>query len=84
MLVYAGLFFVIFRALFRTFPNKSIMKLFIWAIVISVLYAISDEIHQTFTPHREGTPRDVFIDSIGISLMFGYTKKYLSKLRFLL
>jgi VanZ family protein len=35
-------------------------------VVISVLYAISDEYHQHFVHGRHGTPIDVLIDSIGI------------------
>ena len=36
------------------------------AFVIGVLYASSDEWHQTFVEGREGRPRDVLIDSIGL------------------
>ncbi len=42
--------------------NKSIK----FSFIISVLYAISDEIHQLFIPGRSGMIQDVFIDSIGI------------------
>lgn len=38
------------------------------ALVLAVLYAISDEFHQTFVPGRNGTPVDVTIDSLGASL----------------
>ena len=34
--------------------------------VFGTLYAISDEIHQTFIPGRSGEIRDVIIDSLGI------------------
>jgi hypothetical protein len=37
-----------------------------WAAAISVLYACSDEFHQSFTETRHGTPVDVLIDSIGV------------------
>jgi VanZ family protein len=37
----------------------------IWAFVMAVLYAISDEWHQTFVPGRNGQPLDVLIDSAG-------------------
>lgn len=33
-----------------------------------LLYAASDEWHQTFVPGRGGTPRDVAIDAMGIAL----------------
>jgi VanZ family protein len=36
--------------------------------VLAVLYAISDEVHQSFVPTREGTLRDVIIDAIGALL----------------
>ncbi len=36
------------------------------AVVIAFLYACSDEFHQHFVAGRDGTVRDVGIDSIGI------------------
>jgi VanZ family protein len=36
------------------------------ALVLGVLYAVSDECHQTFVRGREGRPRDVVIDSVGL------------------
>jgi VanZ family protein len=38
------------------------------ALVAALLYAISDEWHQSFVPERTATPRDVAIDAIGIAL----------------
>ena len=40
----------------------------LWAVGISLAYACTDEYHQTFVPGREGTPRDVAIDAIGMAL----------------
>jgi VanZ family protein len=37
------------------------------AAAISVAYAISDEVHQTFIEGRNGTPLDVAIDSAGVA-----------------
>jgi VanZ family protein len=39
-----------------------------WAILTSLLRAILDEIHQVFVPGRTGTPVDVLIDAVGITL----------------
>jgi hypothetical protein len=39
---------------------------FILPFLIGVLYAVSDEIHQTFVPGRAGQLRDVLIDSCGV------------------
>lgn len=36
------------------------------AAAIALLYAISDEYHQSFVPGRSGSPRDVAIDAAGI------------------
>ncbi len=35
---------------------------------IAILYAISDELHQSFVPGRHGSPLDVAIDAFGIGL----------------
>ncbi|TYS69801.1 VanZ family protein [Sutcliffiella horikoshii] len=35
------------------------------AFIISVLYAISDEVHQLFVPGRSGQVSDVLLDSMG-------------------
>ena len=35
------------------------------AVAISVLYAASDEFHQSLVESRHGTPRDVLIDALG-------------------
>ncbi len=40
----------------------------LWAIGISLAYACTDEYHQTFVRGREGTPRDVLIDAIGMAI----------------
>jgi VanZ family protein len=40
----------------------------ILAAVIAVLYAASDELHQSFVEGRHGTPLDVLIDAAGIGL----------------
>jgi VanZ family protein len=38
------------------------------AMLLSVAYAATDEFHQTFVDGRRGTPVDVLIDSIGITI----------------
>ncbi|HXV82852.1 MAG TPA: VanZ family protein, partial [Candidatus Binatia bacterium] len=38
------------------------------AALLASLYAFSDEWHQTFVPGREGSLRDVGIDTVGIVL----------------
>ena len=54
------------------------------AFIVAFLYAASDELHQTFVPTREGKPRDIAIDTIGMFLMYSYSKyKYTFVKRFL-
>lgn len=36
------------------------------ALAICLLWAASDEWHQTFVPGRTGRPRDVLIDALGV------------------
>ena len=39
-----------------------------WAFALAVLYAMSDEYHQTFGPGRMGTWQDVGIDAVGATI----------------
>jgi VanZ family protein len=85
VLVYSSLYFLWFRV-FNSFSKKKLtlnQKLW-YPLIISILYGITDEIHQTFVPHRTGKFRDVIIDGIGIFIMLQYTKYNLHRLRFLL
>jgi VanZ family protein len=37
------------------------------AVAVSLAYAVSDEIHQTFVAGRHGSPVDVLVDAAGIA-----------------
>jgi len=53
------------------------------AFIFSLIYAISDEVHQSFIATRDGNPRDVLIDLIGIAIglnIFRYLQKKLDLL----
>ena len=52
------------RGLLR--PHHGVSAL-VAAGAVSLTYAISDEIHQTFVSGRSGTPADVLVDSVGIA-----------------
>jgi hypothetical protein len=64
MFEYAVLALLIFRILRQT-EKKHIYWDIAWAFVFTILYAISDEYHQTFTQGRVGIYTDVLIDSFG-------------------
>jgi VanZ family protein len=55
---YAVLGALLLRALQRPVPA--------WAL--AVLYAVSDEVHQTFVAGRRGAPLDVVIDAAGAAV----------------
>lgn len=60
---YAILCLLLYRG-FLAYKIKSNKAIF-FAIFISVLYALSDEYHQSFTPGREPKIRDVGFDTLG-------------------
>jgi VanZ family protein len=66
MVEYGTLTLLLFNALQIHFSLKGHSML--TAALIATLYACSDEWHQTFIPGREGTLRDVGIDTLGVLL----------------
>ena len=69
---YAVLAYLWWRALVTT---TSARRAALAAFVVTVLYAVSDEYHQTFVEGRHGSPLDVLIDSAGA----GFASLYLAK-----
>ena len=65
---YAILYFFAYRAVRFETQGAAYPYSFFLAYILCVLYASSDEIHQTMVPTREGHPRDVIIDTVGILL----------------
>lgn len=59
---YFTLGLLVFHALRQTRLNQKNSGL---ALLICMLYAISDEVHQLFIPGRSGEIRDVLIDTVG-------------------
>lgn len=62
---------------FMAMPFSISIKIrYIVAVLWTILYAISDEIHQSFIPGRTGLISDVFIDTggalIGILVIFAF------------
>ncbi|MDX6691248.1 MAG: hypothetical protein QOG15_2705 [Solirubrobacteraceae bacterium] len=58
--IYAALWLTVARALDWRRP--------VITTIFALLYAVSDEFHQTFVTDRHGTPVDVMIDAIGMGL----------------
>jgi VanZ family protein len=45
--------------------NSDMRKVFYQGLLIAMIYAITDEFHQTFIPGRAGQVQDVLIDTAG-------------------
>jgi len=81
MAEYAILFLLIANAVSIDFSGG---KVYLYALLMTIGYAATDEFHQLFVPGRAGTPVDVVIDSIGagfgslirvVSEAYGYKAK---------
>jgi VanZ family protein len=58
----------IFAVLWLTLARATDWRRPILTTAIAIVYAISDEFHQSFVEGRHGTPVDVAIDTLGMSL----------------
>ena len=67
---YAIFALLVYRALGPTFPQGECVRSVV-AWTLAVVYAASDELHQSFVPGRTATPIDVGIDAIGALLGLG-------------
>lgn len=73
---FAVLFLLLRRALGHTISGA--LALTITAIFLTILYATSDEYHQSFVPGRTSSLFDVAVDSAGIALalLFLLVRRY--------
>ncbi len=83
IMVYSVLCLLLNRAFFFTFKNSVKRYVPIIAIFISIVYAITDEFHQSFVPGRYASMDDIFADGIGavISQIILYIKDVKGELR---
>lgn len=68
-----GEYTVLYLLIFKAMGKKSIIK----PLLLTILYALTDEWHQTFIVGREGTLRDVGFDALGATLGLIISKKEL-------
>lgn len=66
-IIYFILGFLVYNAVSFTF-KKDYIEFLLYTILIVMVYAFSDEIHQLFIVGRSGELRDVFIDTSGGSI----------------
>ena len=80
--IYFLLGFFVINALYKT-TSISFCEIFIYSLLICILYACSDEIHQLLVPGRSGEIRDIIIDGSGSSIMilmyYFYLKLFVKK-----
>jgi VanZ family protein len=50
----------------------------IWTAALVLVFAVLDEIHQSFVPHRDASGFDVLLDMIGLGLGVGSTMIFLA------
>jgi hypothetical protein len=62
MAIFGILALLLWRALARTTTWR---RPWAWALVLAVIYAMTDEFHQSFVPGRDPSIRDVGIDAAG-------------------
>ena len=78
-----GILFLLTLRSFGVGDRYGYVKTIIAAIVLVCLYSISDELHQSFVPGRNGNIKDVFIDTsggvTGIILLWGILKLHCNK-----
>ncbi len=63
-------------ALTNSNPKSPLVKNGIYAVILALLFASSDEYHQTFVPTRQGKHFDVLVDSVGIFSVYCITFQY--------
>jgi len=56
---------LLMRALSGEFSRLGAKRLMLWSVAFAVMYAVSDELHQSFVPSRSASAVDVSIDAIG-------------------
>ena len=68
---FAGLTFLLIRALSLTYATRASTSLAIWAAIMVVLYGASDELHQAFTPSRVMSGYDLLADTTAAGVVAG-------------
>jgi VanZ family protein len=58
----------IYAVLWLTLARATDWRRPVLATAVAIVYAISDEYHQSFVEGRHGTPVDVAIDTLGMAL----------------
>ena len=78
MFVYAVLYILLFRAYRISSGNNQLTKKnYLVPVFISLVYALTDELHQSLVPGRYPTLRDAGYDMLGVATVLLYQLKLL-------
>lgn len=78
--VFGTLYASFFRAFYRT-EHHDMTNVYIFSFMATILYAASDELHQTQILGRDGNPIDVAIDTLGASFVYLFIKGHIDKIK---
>lgn len=81
VLEYLILVWLLYRAFAGTFDKIAATRLFIYPAALTFLYAVSDELHQSFVPGRNCSIQDILIDTIGVFIFYINIFLFLKKRR---
>jgi VanZ family protein len=65
LVAYAGLAIVVCRAVARGLPARLTRRAAVAALLITIGYAATDELHQSFVPNRSADVYDLLADAAG-------------------
>jgi VanZ family protein len=77
MFVYAVLYVLLYRAVTLTTHQKFYYLHLFLPLLIGLIYALSDELHQSLVPGRFATLRDVGFDALGMGIAFLKIYRYI-------
>ena len=70
MFVYGVLYALLFRSVAMTSPKDKFWLLVTLPLLICLIYAASDELHQSLVTGRYATLRDIGYDMLGVTVVF--------------
>jgi VanZ family protein len=76
---YAILALLAWHALSTRHPGRWRTRTGLQALALAVVYAMSDEIHQSFVPTRVGSKLDVVIDTAGAATALGLCRAWTTR-----
>lgn len=78
MFVYAVFYYLLFHAYLSTQQTQQLTKkYYLTPLLIALIYAISDEVHQSFVAGRYANTRDIAYDFLGMMSILLYQQKML-------